>query len=142
MYLDPQVDCHLDSASPSTSLCGDDELEIGWNGTHDRRALLKFDVAASIPKGARVEEGYVALYATAASTSVNKPLSLYRPTRNWTSQASWLSADGTSAWTAAGGDFDSRIWRMSYLGPYPTGDWGFWGIGELIQDWVDGSTPN
>ena len=142
VYVGAQVDCHIDSGAPSSSLCGDDELEVGWDGTEDHRALLKFDVAGAVPKGARVEEGYVALYATGASASVNKPLSVYRPTRDWSSLSSWQSADGTNAWTAAGGDFDSRVWRTSWLGSNPTGSWGFWAIGELIQDWVDGTTQN
>jgi RHS repeat-associated protein len=142
VYLGPQVDCHIASATPSTSLCGDDELEVGWNGTNDSRALLRFDVAGAVPKGARVEEGYVALYATGASAVLNKPLSVYRATRDWTSQASWSSADGTTAWTAAGGDFDSRIWRTTFPGSNPTGTWSYWAIGELIQDWVDGDSAN
>jgi RHS repeat-associated protein len=142
VYIAPQVDCHVDSATPSTSLCGDDELEVGWNGANDHRALLKFDVAGAVPRGSRVEEGYVALYATGASTSVNKPLSVYRATRDWTSQASWSSADGTNAWTSAGGDFDSHVWRTSYPGSNPTGNWTYWAIGELIQEWVDGDVTN
>jgi len=34
-------DCRLSQAAPSTSYCTDSELWVGWNGSHDHRALLK-----------------------------------------------------------------------------------------------------
>jgi hypothetical protein len=56
----PQSDCYLDSGSPTTSFCTDDELAVGWDGSHDHRAIMKFDVGSVVPKGARVEESWVA----------------------------------------------------------------------------------
>ncbi len=143
VYVGPQVDCHIDGATPTTSLCGDTEMKVGWNGSTDRRALLKFDVASAVPQGARVEEGYVALYLQGKSTSTNKPLTIYRATSPWTGQASWNKTDGTTSWTTAGGDFDgAKEWRTSWMGSSGTGQFAYWAIGELIQEWVDGDLAN
>jgi RHS repeat-associated protein len=138
----PNPDCTLDAAVPTTSLCGGSELEVGWNGSTDRRAALKFDLSA-VPKGANVEYGYMAMYMRSKTTSAGKDLAVYRMTRDWTSAASWNRYDGTNNWTTAGGDFDgSRWWDKSQLGTAPAGSYYFFGLSELLQGWVDGKFAN
>jgi RHS repeat-associated protein len=139
----PNPDCTLDAATPATSLCGGSELEVGWNGSTDRRAALKFDVESVVPKGANVEYGYLAMYMRSKTTSASKELAVYRMTRAWTSAASWNSYDGTNAWTTAGGDFDAaNRWDKSQLGTAPPGAYYFFGLTELIQGWRDGRFAN
>ncbi len=141
--IGPQRDCTIDALTPTTTYCNDAFIRTGWDGSSDRRALLRFDVNNSIPAGVHIEDGWFELYHQSRTTTVNKLMGVYRMTRDWNNVASWDRWDATNAWTTTGSDFDaSKNWRPLMVGAQATGVNRYFGIIELIQKWRDGEFPN
>ncbi len=89
-----------------------------------RRALMKFNIAASIPAGATITSATLTMVVTRSRDNQNATMTLHRLTRNWgegsancadgkgvsanAGDATWLSAQHQQvAWTTAGGDFSA-----------------------------------
>ena len=145
MYFEPRPseDCHIDSASPTTSSCLADSLALGWDGSRDHRMLLRFDLAGQIPQGANVEDGYLALFMESKANTQNRQATLYPVTRNWTRDATWNSFDGLTPWTTPGGDFNAAFGpNIKWFGWESINRWYYWGVDDLTQAWVKGDFPN
>ena len=138
----PQRDCGLAQGTPTTSLCAATQFDVGWNGTHDHRALLKFDIAGVVPDIGQVEDSWIATYLKSRSTANAKTMAVHRVTRDWTAAATWNTYNGTNAWTTAGGDFDTtRNYDAMTLGTNNPG-FVYWGVTPLVRDWATGAQPN
>lgn len=123
----------------STSGSGNYATQITLNAVNaSAQPLLKFDLA-SVPAGAHIVSASLSMYAVNGSGSGN--VALHRVTRDWTEAgATWASADGTAAWTTAGGDVHpSAVATAAFAG---TGTWLSWDVTELADKWSKGSLPN
>ncbi|MBK7616684.1 MAG: DNRLRE domain-containing protein [Burkholderiales bacterium] len=100
--------------------------------------LLKFDLA-SLPAGAHIVSATLSAYATNGSGSGN--VALQRVMRDWTETgANWATADGSTAWTTAGGDLHpAAVASTAFAG---SGTWLNWDVTELADKWSKGSLPN
>jgi RHS repeat-associated protein len=150
VLVDPTVtitgasaDCVLASELPTTASCTATTLLVGYNGSNDRRALVKHSLT-SIPRDAIVLNAALKLNITAHSTSTTKSVGVYNVKRAWTTAATWNNYDATNAWATAGAsgaaDIDSPAADARTVGAanglvswYPT---------KLVQGWVDGSIAN
>jgi RHS repeat-associated protein len=142
VFPGPQRDCGLAQATPTTSLCAAAQFDVGWNGTHDHRAILKFDLAGVVPDIGQVEDSWLATYLKSRTTANVKQMAVHRMTRDWTTAATWNTYNGTNAWTTAGGDFDAtRNYDASSLGTNSAG-FVYWGVTPLARDWATGAQPN
>ena len=99
--------------------------------------MLRFDLSA-IPAGAHVSSATLSAYATAGSGS--GAVALHRVTRDWTEAATWTSADGSTAWSQAGGDFNATAVSTAAFGG--AAGWLAWDVTALADRWVKGSLPN
>lgn len=148
--LDPTVDfgganqdCYVVQRSPDTNFCGYGNLDVGYDGVGRSRSLLKFDIAPYIPQQAEILDAELGLYLAAKTTSNAVPVDVHRLTRSWSGSfngATWNRHDGTSAWTTAGGDFDSGVAATTTLGS--SLGWKTWHPTELVQQWRDGTVAN
>lgn len=144
VWLGADRDCTLDQGSPSTSQCSAGTLQVGWNGTSERRALMRFDVRSAVDPGVHVEDAYVALYLNSQSTTTEKVLGIYRVSENrdWDGSATWNERKASTSWTSAGGDFDaSPAHALKWLSDDPAG-WTWWSVTPLVQSWLDDDVEN
>lgn len=153
VQLDPTLDfngadrdCYIVSGtSANTNFCGYATLNVGSNGTSVNRALLYFDLAAYVPKQSEVIDAELGLYLGAATTTNATTVTVHRLTHAWTGGiygATWNKFDGTSAWTAPGGDFDPAAAATTTGLSSSTPGWKMWNPTQLVQSWLDGKTPN
>lgn len=149
VVVDPDVfpgtsggkDCNLRQATPTTAFCAGNQTDnVGWSGTSDSRALMQFNVQASVPRDVEVLEAHFTANLFSKTTTTGKAVGLYQVTRPWTASATWNTTDGTTAWAAAGGDVASTPADQQTMGAttgtqswYPT---------QLVQDWADGVKQN
>src|SRR5947209_13729051 len=140
-------DCWIENGSAaSTNECTSTNgiFKVGYDGTNDYRALLKFDLS-SIPSNAQILNAEMGLRLYARSTTTGIPLGVYPATHTWTTGATWNTADGTAAWTTAGGDYSgASAYTNTSVGSCLSNlcDWNYWYPTTLVQNWVNGSTPN
>lgn len=100
--------------------------------------LLRFDLS-SVPAGSHIASATLSMYAVNGSGSGN--MALHRVMRDWTETgANWATADGSVAWTTAGGDVHpTAVASTAFAG---SGTWLNWEVTELADKWSKGSLPN
>lgn len=152
--IDPQVvpgassDCAIDSTTSGTSLCTAGTMKVGLATTAgpEARALVKFDVAGAVPAGSDISYAAMGLFYESSTNTNNRRLIINRMTRDWTNAATWNTADGTTAWTAAGGDFDAavacEICASLGTGSYNPGAYAYWTVRNLVSQWSTGAQAN
>ncbi|BDI04696.1 DNRLRE domain-containing protein [Sphaerotilus microaerophilus] len=127
------TDTYLDSASSSSN--GNKGTLIGSPGTS--LPILRFDLSA-IPAGSHVTAATLSAYAEGGSNS--GPVALHRMAGDWTEAANWSSSDGSTAWSAAGGDVHgTAVASATFSG---AGNWLNWDVAALADRWIKGSLPN
>ncbi|HEV8201029.1 MAG TPA: DNRLRE domain-containing protein [Candidatus Polarisedimenticolia bacterium] len=124
-----------------------------------RRALLRFDVAATIPPGSKIETVRLRLHLAQANSGP-VPARLYRLTQSWGEGASSSTGGGGAAaqpgdatwihrfhddvfWTHPGGDFDPLVRAETILDQPDFYTWG--STPEMVQDvqsWLDDPASN
>jgi len=154
VLIDPGVspgstaDCTVSNATglANNSFCANSYLEAGWGystGTHDTRALLKFDVQSAIPAGADVLDAQLYMHLSGQEGTQSKQIFARRVTQAWTSGVSWNFRDGVNAWTTSGGDFATAA-----SDPVQTLNWatspGFqkWSVHDMVDGWSTGRYAN
>ena len=139
-YSGANQDCYIQNGSnANTSLCGARTILTGYDGNVINRSLLQFNI--SIQSDATVLKADLALYASSTQNSTSLPIEVHQVTQSWTTGATWNSANGSTAWTTAGGTFSaSASATNSAVGP--GAGWYHWYLSKLVQGWVDGSIPN
>lgn len=93
-----------------------------------KRALVRFDVP-SIPADSTINSATLELYATAASGG--STLNVHRITSDWTETGVTYSNQPSFAEAA-----DASIMSGGTTG------WKIWDVASVVQDWVDGASPN
>src|SRR6266545_4684607 len=134
---------------------GATNLRIGSaTNTVVHRPLLRFDLRR-IPPGASVTSATLTLWYGANSAAPGE-VDVYRATRAWDegkavypgscdgSGADWREARAGLAWSAAGGDFDAGTkWAsVPATSHSSTGGSNAFTVTTLMQNWVNGTTPN
>ena len=125
------------------------------------RALIEFDIAASIPAGATVQDVSLRMQLS-QTTALDEPITLYRVETAWnagtadadfnegkggparTGDPMWLGTGiGDAQWAAPGGDFASAVSATQMVGnkglPY---DWNSPQMLADVQAWLDDAGSN
>ncbi len=121
----------------------DDELKVGRdNGGPHLYSLLRFDVS-SVPAGTAITSATLRLYQFDSNRSGNFNARAYRIDQDWTeSGADWSTADGATAWSGGGGGTYSAPPVATTSIEIGTDGWYEWDVTSLMQEWVDGISPN
>jgi RHS repeat-associated protein len=131
------TDCFTSSATPTTSLCGATTMKVGYDGTSaNYRSQLRFDsVNATIPADAMVIDSNIVLTQLSSTTTNTITVDAIAAPNAFTTSATWNNYDGTHAWSALGSVVDGETvgWTNQQWAWYPT---------TLVQQWVNGTTPN
>ena len=122
-----------------------------------RRALLRFDVSAGLPPGARIDSVVLALHVSNAPNAIAREFTLHRVVRDW-GEGTSSSSGGTGApataddatwthafhlgeaWSAPGGDFAPNPSGSSLVGDIDTYTWGSARMTADVRSWI--SDPN
>ncbi len=123
------VDCYIASGTGASAAFNDGLLSIGsffFSGnTTYYRSLVRFDLS-TLPSGAIPSACELTITWDGGSPVNPGTYTAYRLTRtNWTESATWLTYDGTNAWTSNGGDYsvsDSDAYIYSGTGTTLTFD--------------------
>lgn len=131
-------DCHISSATLTSTLCARPDLQAGMSDGNKQRILLNFDLSPlpPLPVVLKADLGLWVSGNTGTATSYR----IHRVTRAWTNSASWTKHDGTNSWSTAGGDFDAS-WVDERSG-FPVNAYRRWFPTSLVRDWVNGKYPN
>lgn len=140
---------------PYLNYGGATNLRIGSaTNTVVHRPLLRFDLRR-IPPAASVTSATLTLWYGSNSAAPGE-VDVYRATRAWDegkavypgscdgSGADWREARAGLAWSAAGGDYDTSTKWASVPGTShsSTGGSNAFTVTNLVQNWVNGTTPN
>jgi hypothetical protein len=142
-------DSHIRSDQATRNFGGENKLRVDGNG---RRPLLYFDLS-SIPATARVQSAQLMLYKSGgAGGSGGSTITAYPLTRTWVEGTlvgenipadgvTWNTTNGTTAWTAPGGDYDASA-GVAIASTGSNDVWLSWDISSLVGNWVSGATAN
>ncbi|MDJ0747865.1 MAG: DNRLRE domain-containing protein [Woeseiaceae bacterium] len=133
-------DSFIEGTSGSETQNNGDSADLGTNSETDKmlRALLQFDVA-ELPPGARIVSAELQL-TLEQSQGAADTVAVHRITQSWSEgSVTWISRDGSNDWINPGGDYDP-----SPVGSFTADAVGFVtvDIGQLAQQWVDGTAEN
>ncbi|MGB5538984.1 MAG: DNRLRE domain-containing protein, partial [Gammaproteobacteria bacterium] len=144
---DPGEDTLLDSFYDIRNYGGASYLQVHDNGSDwQQYPLIRFDLAR-LPRGAAVRSARLELRLL----NVNGPgkATIHQVTRSWVEGsksgggiadgATWLTRDGTSPWTSAGGDINTPVVAETAINGGET--WVSWEIAPLVERWLTGE-PN
>jgi len=125
-----------------------------------RRAVLAFDVAADVPRGAKITSVSLTLNMSRTIASA-RPATLHRLTTDWGEGASNSGSPGgtgapsaegdatwihrfydTETWSTAGGDFDPAASATTMVGGTGTYVWSGPGMVADVQNWVNQPATN
>jgi len=139
--LGESLDCSLwGSPNDNTNECVYADDAVGYV-TSPLHTMLQFNPEQTIPANSIIQNADLALYQHSQNnTSTSVPINAYAVSRTWTRSATWNRYDGTNAWTTAGGDISSTVAASNTVSP--TTGWDHWYPTQLVQSWVDGSTPD
>ena len=126
-----------------------------------RRALIMFDVAASVPESATINSATLTLNVTAAASGTPRTVELRRLTTDWgeststalggggcgtaaaNGDATWIhSFSPDTAWTNEGGDFSAVPSASSQVGTNGTYDWASTQLTADVQDMLGSPASN
>lgn len=135
-------------------------LFAGNNGQDlARRALLRFDIAGSLPPGASVGDVILTLNVSNATNTTPRIFTLHRLLRDWgegtssttsgsgapatTDDATWLHTFYSSQWwDGPGGDFVSTATASQSVSGVGLYTWADAGLSADVQAWLDHPTTN
>jgi RHS repeat-associated protein len=130
------------SSNSATNGCTANLL-VGYNlpnsGQLDR-ALTYFDFS-SVPQNINVVSADMKFYLSAAQyggSAHPTAVSANQVTRDWTTNATWTTYDGTNSWATPGGDITSTP-SYTNMNVGPTAGFYHWYPVSLIQNWADGT---
>jgi RHS repeat-associated protein len=147
LYFKTSGECTIFSDSSSSAQCRNPNFPwvvIGRQGVGGQiaRSLFRFDLAGSVPRDASVTGATFGVYM-AYPPQAPFFAGLYQVTKDWNSQVSWNSTNGTNQWSTPGGDFTDAASPP----PLPTAvsnqiNWYRFDLKDLAQRWVNGTTVN
>ncbi len=124
-----------------------------------RRALIRFDVAASVPAGAVISDAALALNVSNVSDPTPRLFTLHRVQRDWgestsagtsgsgapaaSGDATWLHSFWPDAfWSIAGGDLEPAASGSQFVGDLGHYSWSGSLLTSDVQAWLDSPTGN
>jgi RHS repeat-associated protein len=150
--IDPSISYNADQACEiqngthaNTNECGSGTyLKVGYESSsgYVHRSLMQFNIQNSIPAGSQVTHAGLAVYLNSTSTSNYGSVSAYQLTQAWTTAVTWNKYDGSTAWTNAGGTFNSTA--LASQTPNTAG-WYYWHsptTTSLAQGWLNHPSSN
>lgn len=147
IYRPAEHICEIRSgASASTSYCDSalGSLRAGRNssGIVHRNLFDLEDLSDIVPDYAQVLSSYLAVYMIGQSPVETSQIDLHHLTRDFAPGATWNTSDGRTAWSTAGGDYNSvREARASTPGTPPDGQLAF-DMTEIAQRIVGHAEPS
>jgi RHS repeat-associated protein len=122
---------------------GDPYVGPGNNSTYygDSRGLVKFPTLTGIPTTAQVTDAQLRMFNTYLypGTDIDEYFDVHRLTKAFDeTTATWQRASSATAWTTAGGDYDTT-WKASLNGITNDPEWEGWDVTTPVKGWV--STP-
>jgi len=130
-------------------------------GPSNRRLLLAFAIADSIPNGAVVDSVTLTLHVSKRPANTAYTFSLHRVSADWgegTSDAGSMGGAGvpatpndatwgysfynTTSWTTAGGDFSAAISAQTAVGTLGFYDWSSVSMTADVQEWLNDPASN
>jgi len=151
--LIPTEDATISEKSLDLSLGGQTTLDSGTTGPNEglkkNRALLKFNVAASIPTNATVTSAALTMTVVQAPTTTDLWFNLHKVLQDWSeSVVTWTNRlSPTAPWSAPGGaealDYSSSVTQSNLI--TGTGTFTFASNPDLVadvQDWVSNPVSN
>ena len=107
------------------------------SGTLEYRTLIQADLDGVIGEPATVLQAELDVYAYTSAPDID----FYPVTSPWSSgSVTWNQASSGTAWSNAGGDFDSGALWHNASGPSASWRWGY--LSGTVQRWLDGTTAN
>lgn len=160
MSLTPVADTTLQSALPNNNLGDGTSFQAGGRRQGGvARALLRFDIAGSLPAGATVNSASLTVNVVGVpSGAVNSVFDLHRLQAGWgegngsdhggsaggAGQATWNNRLGSGTpWTSAGGDFSATVSASRAIAGF--GAYTFSSTGNLVadvQNWLNSPAGN
>lgn len=143
--LSPTADTDIDSSSPTTNWGSSTQLYL--SSQRVARTLASFDLSG-IAAGQTVTAAKLRLYLfsmTPSQASRNLTLEVHALTQSWSEAgATWNSAAVGTNWTpSSGGTYRSSTDATLTVQKNDTaGKWLEFEVAGLVQEWVDGVTPN
>lgn len=135
-------DTYMSSAATTTNYGASDPVLAGDSDV--KRTLLQFDTSG-IPAGTAIASAQLRLAITGVSGpggAISGELNVYRVTEEWSeSNATWNNRDAGTAWTTAGGAYNTTLVATSTVADGYTGTVDL-DITALVQAWVDNVSPN
>lgn len=132
-------DSHIIENAKTTNYGSSLILETDSESGKSERIILFFNIS-SIPLNSIINNATLELYLS-GGTGSNFNLGIYRITKHWTETGvTWNTYDGTNAWTAAGGDYDSNIYDVYSISSFA--GWKSWNLTKLVQEYVNGTNTN
>ena len=125
-------DSTVSITAPSTNYGGQDDLIAGTRAMGIYRAYLQFDLS-SIPDDAVILDARLGLYYYSSITTVTGHIGAYLVEESWNEgNINWNNQPAVS--TTAEDDLS--------LSGSSVNVFVYWYIGDVVEDWWDGSTPN
>ena len=165
-------------AAADATILSEDEKKANGAGSHfftgntvggdQRRALIAFDIAASVPAGATINSASLQLYVTRSQLAGDRTVELRAVTTAWSEgptdpsgqegggdsaqlgDVTWLYTDydpddepGSPQWTTLGGDFVATPSDQTTVGAADTTPvWSSAQMAADVQGWLDGPATN
>ncbi|UTW07133.1 DNRLRE domain-containing protein [Pseudomonas benzenivorans] len=107
---------------------------------HNMHSLLRFDLS-TLPPGSRINSATLRLFAGARNGAEPFSIKAHRMTQTWEAEAAtWTNANAATNWSGGpGGSYAPTA--VATLAATGTG-WYQWNLAPLVQEWVDGLSPN
>jgi hypothetical protein len=148
---DPGMDTSLSSLQSTVNYgIMDNAVSKSWFliWLYYQNQLIQFDLS-SIPKAAQIVSAQLQLYQKSGSGTAD--VTAHRVTSPWVEGtksgsgtadgATWKTADGTTAWTTSGGDYDATPVTSSSV-TNVSNQTVSWEIASLVEDWITGKYNN
>ena len=136
------ADSYIQQVNPTTNYGSAATMATyPWSGVGTQRSLVKFDLS-SIPNGSTISSATLVLMET-GTAGFTRTIGAHRVTKNWTNGGvTWNKFDGTTDWTAAGGDFNAATSTCSvdYAGAIFTTD--SWDVTTDVNNIVNSAGNN
>ncbi|GAA1874239.1 golvesin C-terminal-like domain-containing protein [Asanoa iriomotensis] len=149
IYRTGTTDTTLSAARPTENVDvydGDPYVGPGNNSTvyGDSRGVVTFPTLTGIPADARVVDAQLRMFNTSLfpGTDTDEYIDVYRLTKTFDeTTATWQRASTATAWTTAGGDYDTS-WKAGNNGFTNDPEWATWDVTPPVKGWVSTPTSN
>jgi RHS repeat-associated protein len=139
-----EEDCGIAGASSASSnFCSHGVDRVGFDGTKAHRALMEFDIEYVVPRDSQITEAALAVEIASKTGATPVDVAAHRLTSSWDDGVTWNRRDGSTAWTAAGGDYDPQVEDTDSFGQYGAPDYYiFEDLQRVAERWHEDPAAN